>query len=54
MEAPQITIILLWALGLGLTWAKHGEPKTGNENVFTALAGIGTFAAILWWGGFFS
>ena len=52
MGIPQILVIVLWALSLGLTLAKHGEPRGGKESVWTALVGVAIMAALLWWGGF--
>lgn len=54
MNAPQIVLIALWAIGFGLTCAKHGQPKTGNENAWTSVVAIAIVAGILWWGGFWS
>jgi hypothetical protein len=52
MHAPQITTICLYALGVGLTWAKHGKPRDGTENVGTSILATAISVAILWWGGF--
>ena len=54
MNAPQITVIVLWAISFGLTAAKNGQPKTGNESVLVTVTAIAINALILWWGGFFS
>lgn len=54
MEAPQIIVIGLWALSVGLTWAKHGTPETGNHNAFLSILSVAIMAGLLWWGGFWS
>ena len=51
---PQILIIFLWALGIGIEAAKHGQPKTGNHNFITQLIAVGISFTILYFGGFFS
>jgi len=50
---PQLIIIMLWMLGLGIMMSKHGRPKKGNENAWAHLISIVITAAILCWGGFF-
>jgi hypothetical protein len=51
---PQFTILFLVVLGLGISLARHGEPKTGYESFWVSL----TTAAFEFWlmyeGGFFS
>ena len=53
MGIPQIIIVILYALNVGITLTKHGEPKEGNYNVFSTLIGTAISVGILWWGGFF-
>lgn len=53
MTAPQITLIAILALGLGLALAKHGEPITGKHNFWGTLIGDAILVSILIWGGFF-
>jgi len=53
MRAPQIVMIVISALGFGLTWASHGKPKTGKENAWYTLSALVVTHAILWWGGFY-
>lgn len=53
MGIPQIIIVILYALNVGIALAKHGEPKEGNYNVFFTLIGAAISVGILWWGGFF-
>ena len=54
MNAPQITIIALYALSLGMTLAQHGKPKTGTHSFWVALIGTAINFGILYWGGFFN
>lgn len=51
MGAAQIIMIVLFALGLGVTVAKHGQPK-GNYSIGECIVGIAINVALLWWGGF--
>lgn len=53
MNAPQITLLVLFALGLGVTTAKHGEPR-GKYNIWAFLISAAVELGILFWGGFFS
>ena len=57
MKAPQIIIIVLYALSLGMYIAKHKEKKEGSmatynawTAAFTAIITLG----LLYWGGFFN
>ena len=54
MKAPQIIMIALWALSLGVTMSKNGEPRTDNHNVGWSLVTLAIYATLLWWGGFWS
>lgn len=54
MGWPQIAVIGLWAAGIGLALARHGEPETGKHSVFTTLIAVGLMAWLLWEGGFWS
>jgi len=51
MNGAQVTLLIIWALGFGLTVAKHGQPK-GNYSVWESMIAIAISSAILWWGGF--
>lgn len=51
---PQIIVIVLWALGLGYTISKHGDPKIGKHDFWSDLFCIAVYSALLWWGGFWS
>jgi LPXTG-motif cell wall-anchored protein len=52
MNGAQVTLIVLWALSVGISAAKHDQPKTGKESVWIALAGVVVMIGITWWGGF--
>ena len=51
---PQIVMIVLFAMSLGISAATHGKPKDGNNSFFLSLLSVVIQVAILWWGGFFS
>jgi uncharacterized membrane protein YfbV (UPF0208 family) len=52
MTAPQVAMIALFALDLGISLAKHGETKTGKHSIWTSLFATALMALGLWWGGF--
>ena len=55
MKAPQMIMIVILCLDLGINLAKHGEDRTGASakyNFWTTLIGNILMAAILYWGGF--
>jgi hypothetical protein len=52
MGAPQIIMIVLLALGVGISIASHGKPRPPHHGIASAV-GAGVTAALLWWGGFF-
>ncbi len=53
MGVPQICYIVIIALGLGITLAKHGEPKEDKYNFFTSLIAAAIQIGLLILGGFF-
>lgn len=53
MGIPQIIIIVLYAMGLGINLVKHGEPLEGKHNIVTSLIGTAIMIGLLIWGGFF-
>jgi len=54
MGWPQITYIVLFCIGVGMELERHGKPKEGHYNVWSALLG-GLFVLwLLYAGGFFS
>lgn len=53
MGVPQIAIIVLYALSLGMSMAQHGKPRTGKHDFWGSLITTIIMLAILRWGGFF-
>jgi hypothetical protein len=53
MGWPQITMIVLLALGVGIALAKNGQSK-GNYSFGWAIIGAGINVGLLYAGGFFS
>ena len=53
MGVPQICYIVIITLGLGISLAKHGEPKEDKYNFFNALIGSAIQIGLLILGGFF-
>lgn len=53
MGAPQITYLIISALGVGIVMTKHGEGRTDKYNFWTTLLGILVQIGIMYWGGFF-
>ena len=54
MGIPQLCVIALYMLSLGIHLAKHGESQTGRFNFWTALLTGAIMFGLLWWGDFFS
>ena len=54
MGIPQIIMIIIIGLNLGMNLAKNGEPRESNYSFGIALIGAAIEAGILYWGGFFS
>lgn len=54
MGAPQIILIVLYAMSLGTELSKHGEPRTGNHSFWSALVACVIVGLLLVWGGFFT
>ena len=52
MRWPQIAVIVLYALSLGITLAKHGEPQS-PYNFWTSLLGVAIAVGLLIAGGLF-
>lgn len=53
MGVPQICYIILITLGLGISLAKHGEPREDNYNFFATLLSASIQIGLLILGGFF-
>ena len=54
MGCPQIVFTVLYGLTIGMDLVKHGEPKTGEHNIWTTLISVGLSATLLAFGGFWS
>lgn len=53
MGIPQILMIILFSMSIGMSAVEHGKPKTGNNSVWSSVIGVAIEVALLWWGGFF-
>ena len=52
MNAPQIIVICIMALSLGIGIEQHGKEKTGKNNIWTTLLSVVIWVGLLIWGGF--
>jgi hypothetical protein len=51
---PQLIFLFLLTLGLGISFAKHGEEKSSpNYNGWHSVINFIVTVGILYWGGFF-
>lgn len=53
MGVPQIMIIALYMLSLGINLANHGKEKNDKYNFWSSLLACVLIFALLNWGGFF-
>lgn len=53
MGWPQIIVLVLSAMSLGVHCAKDGLPR-GNYSASVAVLEFAALMLLLWWGGFFS
>lgn len=53
MKWPQITLIVMYALSLGIHLSKHGEERTDKYNFWNSLASVTIIFVLLNAGGFF-
>lgn len=53
-HAPQMIYLALVLIGVGVSMAQHGKPKTGNHHLGASIIGYGIVMGLLYWGGFFS
>lgn len=53
MGIPQIIIIVIYVLSLGIAIEQHGRPREGKHNFWVALFMVACIFLILNWGGFF-
>ena len=54
MHAPQIIVLVLYSITIGIEMAQHGETYVTKHNVFITMIGVVMMLGLLWWGGFFS
>lgn len=53
MRVPQMIIIVLYGLNLGINLSKHGEVRNDKYNFWSSLLAFVIVFAVLRWGGFF-
>ena len=53
MGIPQIIILVIYMIGLGMSLANDGEVRMKKEGFWLSLVSCGIMLALLWWGGFF-
>jgi len=51
---PEVIMLFLMVLSLGIAISEHGKPKTGKNSFWATLIGQALSFALLYWGGFFS
>ncbi|MGL5330362.1 MAG: hypothetical protein ACRDD7_13920 [Peptostreptococcaceae bacterium] len=51
---PQILIIVLYALSLGIHLTNHGKDRKDKYDFWTSMVSAGMVFGLLYWGGFFS
>lgn len=54
MGWPQVVVIAVYALSLGVSLAMHGKPRTGEYNFIHAVIGSAIVLTPLYLGGFFT
>jgi hypothetical protein len=51
---PQIALIGLQCISLGMVTMKHGKPQRANHNIVTSLIAVAIVNTLLYFGGFFN
>lgn len=51
---PQLLLLALYVLSLGIHLAQHGQPKKGNESFPAGFVAVALQVGLLYWGGFFN
>lgn len=51
---PQLLILAIYFMNIGMNLAKNGEVKDGTYSVWSSLIATAISLGILAWGGFFS
>lgn len=52
MGIPQILVIVLYAMSLGISLVNHGKRSEKTENAGVTLIATIIIISLLWWGGF--
>ena len=50
---PQLALLAIWTLGLGIGMEQHGKARTGNHNFWIGLLAVAIEFTLLKFGGFF-
>lgn len=53
MKAPQIIMIVLWSLNMGMALNDKYNNKISTSDFIAKAMAVATYIGILWWGGFF-
>ena len=53
LGAPQMILIVVWALMFAFVIVNHGKPRDGHWNAYTYIIVVVLYGLLLWWGGFF-
>jgi hypothetical protein len=54
LGAPQLIMLFMMALSIGVSIARFGEPKRDCYDYGDIFVGPAVALALLWWGGFFT
>ena len=52
MGTPQIILIVLWSLTLGIEITRNSGKEDGIYTIIGNIIGIAIMAWLLWWGGY--
>lgn len=52
MHAPQIIVIVLFALAFWVDLDKYANSKIRGKALLQTILGLAIMAGLLWWGGF--
>lgn len=52
MNIPQIIVIVMFSLNVGISLAKHGQSQ-GRYSFWATLISVAIWVGLLTWGGFF-
>lgn len=53
LGAPQIILVALIGIKVGVALAKDGQARTGKHSIKAGLVNNAVLLTLLWWGGFF-